>query len=292
MNINGQMHLIKQETFLRQQGTKNCRSQDFFNLYATPSHQHITKSLFSQSLLHGGLLLCTTSKLSSGVHLISINVHLESPICPCFCTYLSTGTIICHSLNCKSKTCPTLAWLWQNLAAGMVGTRTPNSIRIHFRKERKKKIPEIYTLSRSQLQVFHSASQAQQSQKIHRVPGAHVSVSGWFPSNPKNHSTVGTLQRCSQSHRPAGAFPGTGSTEGCKHSAPRSHGCEPCRIGIQSDKSTLQTRNCYSTKSCSATTSLVFFLLVYCLFTGKDEKMKLERQNQVVMKQLLDNTDS
>lgn len=111
MNINGQMHLIKQETFLRQQGTKNCRSQDFFNLYATPSHQHITKSLFSRSLLHGGLLLCTTSKLSSGVHLISINVHLESPICPCFCTYLSTGTIICHSLNCKSKTCPTLAWL-------------------------------------------------------------------------------------------------------------------------------------------------------------------------------------
>lgn len=32
MNINGQVDLIKQETFLRQQGTKNCRSWDLFNL--------------------------------------------------------------------------------------------------------------------------------------------------------------------------------------------------------------------------------------------------------------------
>lgn len=96
-------------------------------------------------------------------------------------------------------------WQW-----GWWGHRHPIPSKERKKREReKKKITEIYTLSRSQLQVFCTASQDLQSQKIHHVPGAHVSVSNWFPSDPKKYSTIRMLQSCSQSHGlPAGIFGG------------------------------------------------------------------------------------
>lgn len=68
-------------------------------------------------------------------------------------------------------------------------------------RQRGKNIPEMrFTLSRSQLQAVCTAFQDRQSQKIHHVPGAHVSVSNLFPSKPEKNSTIRLLQSCSQSH--------------------------------------------------------------------------------------------